>query len=291
MRNSALLVISVFMVALTVLSTPSILTAGQGAEVWYGAYFNDNDSLTGTQLKYVSHIRISNPNNYPATVKVSYYELDGTTDAFGDYTAIHAIPANDFISIRPNNDLSASDYEGSYTVEALEGSVTVSQHSIHRAGDSLGDTVFPEDHGLNMFTVPVHTVTATFMSLDYYNELDFETIDDMATQDEEVITWIMLNNPSDKLDAEATITLGDAGFTNFTTFTLTFDPHQTHVFNPYDYGINGQGTTPAKGTMLVDVTKGGLIGHYNRALCDDLPNNNLSYRSYAGYLNKRNIIK
>ncbi len=278
---------------------PSIVLAGEGATTWYCTYFNDSQDATGA-LKYITRIRVSNPNDFDAKYKIIYHKLDGST--FNDYTSSHVLSGNSYVTITPHADLNNSpayDVKGNYIIEASEGSVNVISEISRLAGPNFGDSNYGNGAAINFYNMPVQTVTSTYLSMEPYSYYE-SNVNSEAFDDGEDVTWFHLFNPSDE-DAEVTVKFidpdgnelsispNDGGTGKQHTFTIS--SHQTKVFTPHSYGIdNGSASSPEEGRLIVDVKKGSIIGSYSKFICDAISGGK-AYRATSGVLNKRLTIQ
>lgn len=278
---------------------PAYSIAGQGSDVWYSAWFNDSDidSLGGKPFSYRTWIYVTNPNSSPATLKIVYYQNDGTkfTDSNGNFEFTHTVAGNGLASWRPNADLqltSTVSLQGSYIIIVTDGSVMVEENMAHLANTALGDTNYSVGSVASAWTKPLQTVTSTFLTMDFV-QYDSNG-DNSATLDGEAITNFNLSNPSDTMPAEATITFYDnSGNILAGPETLTFGAHNTQTFSAGQKGVNGSYGNWAKGSAIINVTKGSLVGCYAKHFCSisNTETGAKNYRSFGGILNKRLNIK
>lgn len=284
---------------------PSMALAGEGATTWYSPWFNDKADMSPNPYGMGTWIQVSNPNSYAAELEITYYQVDGTvyTDGSSNSVFTHSIPARGRIAWRPNQDLdlTSGEIKGSYIINAIEGSVTVEETVCFKADSSIDDGFRGDGDVVDVWTKQPQTITSTFMTMDSLMEWETGNSDN-ADLSGEVTTVINLNNPSDDFDAEAEVSFySDNGtFINNNTstptlpITLTFGPHETHIFTPYEYGVNGTSeTSPTKGSVIVDVKKGSLVGSYAKHYCQETTGDTpiLEYRSYGAMMNKRLIVK
>jgi hypothetical protein len=269
---------------------PIIAIAGQGATDWYCAYFNDSQQASGN-FRYINWIRVSNPNDYEAKIKISYYNMSGAK--FNNTTSFtHIVPAKNTLSWTPNNDINMAvpdNLFGSYEIKAIEGSVKVESDMARLSGPTFPDSNYVLDQAVSYHTIPAQTSSSTYLTMDMYTQCD-PNGDNDATVGGEDVTWICLNNPSDTLSAVADIFLYDEAGGTPRTNTITILPHQTKAFTPASdpYFINSTTLNSDKrGQAVIDVKQGSLVGIYNKYLCDVVNASNLRvFRATGDSLHK-----
>lgn len=253
---------------------PSIAHAGMGLTRLYCSWFNDGSTTTSWPLRFKNWINVSNPNSNSAKIKIKYYKEDGNLFA-NTSSFTKTISVNGSLSWRPNDDLglgSSDVIQGSYVIEAVEGSISADSTITRLAGDTLNDTNFPTDDFLSVHPIPLETQASTYLTSDAFIQYDVNN-DRMALLDKEVITWVHINNPDNTITAKVKITFYKMDGTKYndTPHELTLYPHQTLAFTIGDspYSINGtDGDNPAKGTILLDVTQGSVIASYAKTFCN-----------------------
>jgi hypothetical protein len=294
------------------LAVPALCIAGQGSDLWYGAWFNDRQDAGIHPFQYNTWIQASNPNANTAKFKVTYYQANGAKFA-NTSSFSHEVAQNNRYAWRPGNDINkipgnpaaGEVYQGSYVINVTEGSITIDESmGLILAKDDLpyltGDVI-------STWAKPAHTITSTFLTFDsmmHYdadinNEMTDEFPPNCADKAGETITCINLTNPSDNFSAKATVSIYDSAGnllapsdTQYTNpFDLDFSPHQAITFTPGQHGINGTAGNPQKVSIVVDVKNGSLVGGFAKFYCDQVSGHIKTYRAYGSLLNKRLTVR
>lgn len=281
---------------------PMAAMAAEGSSTWYGAWFNDwaDTSLEAAPMKlnnFNTFITVANFNNYSTNVKVTYYQRDGSKYVYNNLsTFTHSIAKNSKRGWRPNNDLgmpSTTLLKGSYKIEAINGAVFADAYIDTLAGSSLPavtNGTYDVNDSLSKHTVPLHTVTSSYLALDSFIHNASTSNDNQAANSGECDTWLQINNPSDSQGAEATVTYYNRDGGILYSGTVTLSPHQTVGENPGKHDLGTSGTREA-GSVVIDVTKGSLIGNYATTEVLPVKNGQLQYLRHGGALRKKLVIQ
>lgn len=278
--------ISIFVSGLILISTTAF--AGLGAEFLYGPWFDDSQTLSTSYFRYVSWIEVSNPHETKtAKIKVSYYQTNGAR--FPNTTSFtKEIPPKGNLAWTPHSDLNidtSNTIQGSYVIQAIQGSINGSGSIVVKAGDQLPgiNTEYAVGDQISASHIPLESRSSQNLHLDDYWTSD-NGKDKLILNPPDYVTCFYINNPN---DWQATIDIyfykynGEPFACNLvnnvlTPVTLNIAQHETKIIYPLDYGVDG---SVDGGPVFIEATSGSVIAGALQARCTQA----LNHRSYQHF--------